>query len=489
MQRAVKVAIVGRPNVGKSALFNRICKKRISIVDEEEGVTRDRIYGKVTLFGKSCIVIDTGGIQTGSSQGQMQKEIRKQSEMAIAEADRIIFVVDGLAGVTAMDDEIAKMVLKSKKPITLAINKIDRQSQEIRVGQFYSLGIADVVAVSAAHDWQITELLERALESIPEDVPLEEKASSADNRIKIAIVGRPNGGKSTLLNHLMQQERSMVSPEAGTTRDSIDSDLEHEGVTYTFIDTAGIRRKRAEHSVIEKFAAIRTQEAISRADICLLVLDSREGITAQEKRIASMIEEEGKGCILLFNKWDLVKGFRMEHCLAAVREENHFLTHCPAFFISAATGRNVFKLFPAIQEVAASARQKVTTGQLNRFLERAMQEVHPAMIKGKRLRIYYMVQTAVSPQTFLLFVNNPDLMSENYRKYLIFKFREAYGFKGVPLIFSLRGKQKISAAERIAISATDELSTEEEGDDASLENDEEFSEEEVSLQTTDTLLE
>lgn len=436
-----KLAIVGRPNVGKSALFNRLCKKRISIVDEAEGVTRDRLYAQSDFFGRPFEVIDTGGIDPDATI-TFNEEIRRQAEVAIEEADALAFVVDGQVGLTDLDAEVAKILHRTGKPITLAVNKIDTLDQMDRIHEFHGLGFEHIVGISANHGLQVAELLEAALR----DVHWEEDEEEDDGSIKVAIVGRPNVGKSTLINHLLDEERCLVSPVAGTTRDSVDIDIEVDGTAYRLIDTAGIRRKKAEHEVVDKFAAIRTERAIERADICVLMLDAGEGMTTQEKRIARMIEEEGKACILLFNKWDLVKGFRMEHCLKAVRDEVSFLNHCPAHFISAKTGRNLDKLYSAINEVYAQAHHRVGTGELNRFLERTMQLNHPPMVNGKRLRIYYISQVGVAPPNFVMFVNRPDLMDGSYKKYLINQFRKSFTFSGNPLRFSLRGKKASAAA-------------------------------------------
>lgn len=430
-----KLAIVGRPNVGKSALFNRLCNERISIVDEAEGVTRDRLYAKADFFGRPFEVIDTGGINPGSSVS-FDEAIRRQAEIAIEEADSLVFVVDGKVGMTEIDRQVAHILHRKGKPVTLAVNKIDNLDQMNRMDEFYSLGFQSMVGISAVHGLQVAELLESAFA----DIKWEEEVEIDDGAIKVAIVGRPNVGKSTLVNCLLDEERCIVSPIAGTTRDSIDIDIEVDGKLYRLIDTAGIRRKRAEHDVIDKFAAIRTQRAIERADICILVLDANEGMTAQEKKIANDIEELGKGCILIFNKWDLVKGFRMEHCLQGVRQEVSFLNHCPAIFVSALTGRNLEKIYAEIDRVNADAHKRIGTGELNRFLEKALQAYHAPMLNGKRLRIYYIAQIGVHPPTFVMFVNNPELMVDSYRKYLINAFRKSFEFTGVPLVFSLRGK-------------------------------------------------
>lgn len=431
----IKLAIVGRPNVGKSALFNRLCKKRISIVDEAEGVTRDRLYATADFFGHPFEVIDTGGIDP-SNHVSYNEAIRRQAEIAMEEADALVLVVDGLVGPTDLDETVARILHKKGKPVTVAVNKLDSLDKMDEIHAFHKLGLSHIVGVSAAHGLNVAELLEIAFRETNWD----EEEEIDDGSIKVAIVGRPNVGKSTLVNHLLDEERCLVSPIAGTTRDSVDIDIEVDGVHFKLIDTAGIRRKGAEHEVVDKFAAIRTERALERADICLLMLDAEEGMTTQEKRIAHKIEELGKGCILLFNKWDLVKGFRMEHCLQAVRDQVSFLNHVPTHFISAKTGRNLEKIYAEINHVHAESKQRITTGELNRFLEAAMQKYHPPMITGKRLRIYYVAQVGIEPPTFAMFVNRPDLMIDTYKKYLINTFRKTFAFTGVPLVFSLKGK-------------------------------------------------
>lgn len=432
-----KLAIVGRPNVGKSALFNCICKERIAIVDEAEGVTRDRLYAEGELFGFPFEVIDTGGINA-QSKALFNEEIKQQAEIAIEEADTLIQVVDAHVGLTDLDKEVAKVLLRTKKPVCLAVNKVDNLTQEHLLHQFHSLGISRIVPVSASQGWHIAELLEVAFEGFPRDKEVEAETDA----IKIAITGRPNVGKSSLINYLLNDERCIVSPIPGTTRDSIDISFTHNEQLYTLIDTAGVRRKRAEHEVVDKFAAIRTQRAIERSDLCLLILDVEEGLTAQDKKIANSIEEAGKGCVLLFNKWDLVKGIRMEHYLKDIEEQVPFLKHCPKLFISAKTGRNVEKIFELVEEVYHHTFERITTHQLNKFLELSLQKNHPPMINGKRLRIYYMAQVDVQPPKFIFFVNNPNLMTDTYKKYLYNQFRETYKFTGVPLLFHLKGKAK-----------------------------------------------
>lgn len=470
MIKRPKLAIVGRPNVGKSALFNRICKKKIAIVDEAEGVTRDRLYGDADIFGLHFQVIDTGGINA-KSKALFNQEVKRQAEIAIEEADTIIMVVDAHIGITTLDADIAQVLLKTQKPLCLAVNKIDDPSNEHLLYKFSQLGISRMVGVSASHNWHIAELLEAAFEGFPS----EQLEQEPDPTIHLCIVGRPNVGKSSLVNYLLDEERCIVSPIPGTTRDSVDIPFTYEGQAYNLIDTAGIRRKHSEHEVVDKFAAIRTERAIERADVCLLMLDAQQGMTVQEKKIANMIEEAGKGCILLFNKWDLVKGFRMEHCLKGVEEEVPFLKHCPKVFMSAKTGRNVEKIFGIVNQVHEDSTKRITTHQLNKFITASLQKNHPPMLQGKRLRIYYMAQVAIQPPKFILFVNYPNLMVESYRKYLYNQFRETYGFIGVPILMHMKGKEKtrLTLEERLQENAIKRNKTEvfEDNDD---DGDDEF---------------
>lgn len=443
MSTLPKIAIVGRPNVGKSALFNAICNKRIAIVDEAEGITRDRLYCETELFGRPFEVIDTGGIDP-RSKAPFNEQVKQQAEIAIEEADSIIMVVDVKIGVTPLDSEVAKMLLSTDKPLCLAVNKIDHPSQEWQQHSFHELGIKNIIAVSASQRWHIAELLETALDKVKPKNPDDEKIEG----IKVAIVGRPNVGKSSLLNYLMDENRCIVSPIPGTTRDSIDIPFELNDQKYTLIDTAGIRRKFAEKEVVDKFAAIRTTKAIERADLCVLMLDAQQGLTTQEKKIASEIEEAGKGCVILFNKWDLVKGFRMEHCLKSIENDVPFLKHCPKLFISAKTGRNVDKIFTEVNNVYQASKTRITTHQLNKFIISAIQKTNPPMINGKRLRVYYMAQVGIEPPTFVFFVNYPNLMTETYKKYLYNQFREVYAFTGCPIRMFLKGRKRVEREER-----------------------------------------
>lgn len=378
--KKLKLALVGRPNVGKSALFNRLCKKRISIVDDEEGTTRDRIYGEGDFFSRKFDLIDTGGI-TDNFKKSSDSGVQQQVKLALAEADAVIMIVDGQVGITGSDEFVAKLLLRQKKPLFLAVNKLDNFSGTSDLYSFYRLGIKEVIGISVLHGHHIAELLELVFESFSES-NVEESQEKIDNSIKVALVGRPNVGKSTLLNHLLKEERSVVSDIPGTTRDAIDAKVFLDGTEVTLIDTAGIKRKRSEHHAVEKFASVRAQLAIERSDLCLLLLDAKEGVTVQDKKIANSIEKRGKGCLLVFNKWDLVKGFRMEHCLSSFREETSFLSHCPTIFISALTRRNLPQVIKGIREVAEPQQRRISTGELNKFIERVIQAYHPPMIGG-----------------------------------------------------------------------------------------------------------
>ncbi|MFN0065842.1 MAG: ribosome biogenesis GTPase Der [Chlamydiales bacterium] len=431
-----KLAIVGRPNVGKSALFNRICKKRVAIVDSTEGVTRDRNYAQAEIFGYPFEVIDSGGIDP-HSKDEFKQEILRQAQIAIEEADVLILVVDGQIGLTDIDAELAKRLLKINKPLILAVNKVDTPDKAYFTHQFHALGIKQTIPVSATQGYMVAELLETALKDFVDQKP----EIAASPTIKLSIIGRANVGKSTLLNSLIDEKRCLVSPIPGTTRDSLDIPFRSDGKDFILIDTAGIRRKKSEKDVIEKFAAIRTEEAIERSDICLLVLDAQEGVSAQDKRIASQIEKSGKGCLVLLNKWDLVKGFRMEGCLRSIREECPFLNHCPIIFTSAQTGRNLEQIIPEAVKVYTALTQRMTTHQLNTFIEKAIQLNPPSMINGKRLRIYYLTQVASAPPRFVLFVNNTELLTDTYKRYLTNQFRLQYNLLGTPIRISLKGKK------------------------------------------------
>lgn len=428
------IAIVGRPNVGKSSLFNAICKKKISIVEEEEGITRDTISQLTEFDNVPFFVMDTGGL---AKEGLFLEQIRSQALEAIAKADIIALVVDGKVGLTAHDQEIAKLLLQKKKPVILVINKIDRSQDEAIGYRCLNCGIKEFVFTSTIEDRGIEELQTKVIEHW-KDKPIPEKPTIKP--ISVALIGRTNVGKSTLFNSLLQQSRAIVSPIAGTTRDSIDVTMEWKNLFFTFIDTAGIRKKHKESNVIEKFASLRTWKAIDRSDICIVLIDCLSGITAQEKRFIHQVEQRGKGCIIFINKWDLSDGHCMHQTLRVLQKDIPFIKHCPVFFGSAKTERNVDKIFPTLKCVMENFARRISTGKLNSFLVRMMKTYSPPMIQGKRLRIYYMTQVKSHPPYFVFFVNDPQRMSDGYKRYLFNQLRKEFNFLGVPLHSSSRAK-------------------------------------------------
>lgn len=428
------LAIVGRPNVGKSSLFNAICKKKISIVEEEEGITRDTICQLTEFDNVPFYVMDTGGL---AKEGDFLEQIRSQALEAIAKADVIALVVDGKVGLTAHDQEIAKLLLQKKKTVILVINKIDRSRDEATGYRCLNCGIKEFVFTSTTEDRGIEELQTKVIHHW-KDRPIPEKPDIKP--ISVALIGRTNVGKSTLFNSLLQQSRAIVSPIAGTTRDSIDVTMQWKELFFTFIDTAGIRKKHKERNVIEKFASLRTWKAIDRSDICIVLIDCLSGITAQEKRFIHQVEQRGKGCIIFINKWDLSDGHCMQQTLRVLQKEIPFIKCCPVFFGSAKTERNVDKIFPAVKSVMENFERRISTGKLNSFLVRMMKSYSPPMIQGKRLRIYYMTQVKSHPPYFVFFVNDPERMTDGYKRYLFNQLRKEFDFLGVPLHSSTRAK-------------------------------------------------
>ncbi|MBM3201667.1 MAG: ribosome biogenesis GTPase Der [Chlamydiae bacterium] len=435
--QGIKIAIIGRPNVGKSALFNRIVGRRQAIVDDAEGITRDRGYAITNFFGTTLQFIDTGGIARDKTL-PFRESVKKQAEIAMKEADAIIFVIDHRVGVTKSDEEVAHILHTLKKPVFVALNKVDIEQRSLDLTEFYTLGFDQHFTVSAVHGHFITEMVQAIVDRFPTLPSIIETVKAT----RVAVIGKPNAGKSTLINTLLGDERVVVSEIPGTTLDSVDVEVTWKERPYIFVDTAGLRRKHKENEVCDKFSRIRTEQAIERADICILVLDSAAGLTSQEKSFLSLIEKEGKSCILFFNKWDLVKGFRMEHSVAAIKKEHPFVAHCPIIFGSAKFGKNVNALFPAVQEIEEARSLTLTTGQLNRFLERAVQRVHPPMLDGKRLRIYYMTQIKNAPPTFTLFVNFRSLLFPAYERYLLTQLRKTFPLTGTPIRFEFRQKSK-----------------------------------------------
>ena len=425
------VAIVGRPNVGKSMLFNKLTGQRTSIVEDTPGVTRDRIYGDCEWCNRHFSLVDTGGIEPGT-ENDMLKFMRRQAEIGIELADAIIMVVDVRSGVTAADQDVATMLRKSRKPVALAVNKCDSIGLvNPDVYEFYSLGIGDLFETSAVHGHGTGDLLDWVLENIPEDDGMDED----DEVIKVAIVGKPNVGKSSLLNRILGEERVIVSNIAGTTRDAIDSYFENETGKYCFIDTAGMRRKSKVDDIIEKYSNMRTVAAIERADVCLILVDANDGVTEQDTKIAGLVHEAGKAAIIVVNKWDAV-----EDKENAVREGLSYMLYAPVVFLSALTGQRVDKLYQVIQDVHAQNTSRITTGALNSILADATARVQPPSDKGRRLKIYYMTQASTKPPHFVIFCNDARLFHFSYQRYLENQIREVFGLKGTPVRITIRQK-------------------------------------------------
>ena len=433
------VAIVGRPNVGKSMLFNKLTGRRVSIVEDTPGVTRDRIYGDCEWCGRSFSLVDTGGIEPGT-QNDMLKFMRRQAEIGIELADAIIMVVDVRSGVTAADQDVATMLRKSRKPVALAVNKCDSIGLvNPDVYEFYSLGIGDLFETSAVHGHGTGDLLDWVLENIPEEADADE----GEEIINVAIVGKPNVGTSSLLNQILGEERVIVSNIAGTTRDAIDSYYENETGKYCLIDTAGMRRRSKVDDIIEKYSNMRTISAIERADVCLILVDANEGVTEQDTKIAGLVHEAGKAAIIVVNKWDAVENKEtntMRDLENDVRRDLSYMLYAPVVFLSALTGQRVDKLFPMIREVYRQNTSRITTGALNSILAEATARVQPPSDKGRRLKIYYMTQAGTKPPHFVIFCNDARLFHFSYQRYLENQIREVFGLKGTPVRITIRQK-------------------------------------------------
>ena len=434
------VAIVGRPNVGKSTFFNYIIGQRISIVEDTPGVTRDRIYADAEWRGRKFSLIDTAGIEE-QTDDIIISGMREQANIAIGVADVILFLTDIQAGITAADREIAQILRKSKKPVILVCNKADnfgKTSDEIY--EFYNLGLGTPFPVSAANALGIGDLLDEVYNNLPEENENEEE----DNIIKVAIIGKPNVGKSSLVNKILGESRVIVSDIAGTTRDAIDSEYENEFGKYVFIDTAGIRRKSKVNESIEKFSVMRTLYAIERSDVCLMMIDATEGVTDQDAKIAGEAHEAGKGIILIFNKWDEIE--KDDHTMEKFKKEVYnrlsYLTYAPILFISAKTGQRINKLYELINFVADQNAMRVSTSMLNQVLNEAVAIVQPPSDKGKRLKVYYMTQASTKPPTFVVFVNSKDLFHFSYERYLINHIRKEFGLQGTPIRMIVREKSE-----------------------------------------------
>ena len=432
------VAIIGKPNVGKSTFFNYIVGKRISIVEDTPGVTRDRVYAETNWRGKEFTVIDTGGIEP-KSDDIILSQMRTQAEIAIEIADVILFLTDAKQGVTATDNEIALMLKKSKKPIILVCNKVDNfKKMQNDIYEFYNLGIGDPIAISATNAQGIGDVLDKIYESLPN----EENSDLEDDRIKVAVIGKPNVGKSSLINKILNENRNIVSDIAGTTRDAIDSEFENEKGKYVFIDTAGIRRKSKVNENIEKYSVMRSMLAIERSDVVLMMIDSLEGVTDQDARIAGEAHEAGKGVIIVVNKWDEIEKETgtLEKYKKEIYAKLAYLSYAPIIFISAKTGQRVDKLFDLINDVAMQNSKRISTSILNQVINEAIAMVQPPTDKGKRLRIYYGTQATTKPPTFIIFVNKKELFHFSYERYLINQFRKEFGLKGTPVRIIVREK-------------------------------------------------
>ena len=433
------VAIVGRPNVGKSTLFNRIVGKRISIVNDEPGVTRDRIFYRANWQDNNFILVDTGGLDF-ENQDEISVNIVKQAKIAIEMADVIVFVVDGRQGLTSSDRDVVEVLRKSKKKIILAVNKIDNYDENLKY-EYYELGLGEPILISSLHGKGVGDLLDEVVGHFPKDLKTDEE----DDSIKIAIVGKPNAGKSSLINRLVGEERVIVSGIAGTTRDSVNIPFKYNGKKYSLIDTAGMRRKsKIEDNTVERFSIIRSLDSIRNADIVLLVIDVTENISDQDMKIASFINEENKPSIIVLNKWDLIE--KDTHTMHKFEEnlskELAFMPYFKSVYLSALTGKRTEKLMPTIDAVLENAHRKVSAGDLNDVLQDAYMLNSPAYKKNKKLRIFYATQSGVVPPTFVLFVNDINLMENNYLRYLENNIRKAFNFEGTPIRITMKCKKE-----------------------------------------------
>jgi len=432
------VAIVGRPNVGKSTFFNYLAGRRISIIDDTPGVTRDRIYAESEWRGRKFTIIDTGGIETNTDDIIKQQMIR-QANIAIDMADVIVMMVDMKAGMTPLDEEVASILRKAAKPVLVAVNKVDNPGQPpADIYEFYNLGIGEIYPVSSIHGLGIGELLDAVYEYFPS----QDETGEDDDAIKVAVIGKPNVGKSSIINRILGEERVIVSDIPGTTRDAIDTLYETNGKKYLFIDTAGIRRKSKVEEEIERYSVLRAFSAVDRADVCIVMIDAQDGVTEQDTRIAGYAHEQGKASIIAVNKWDLVEKQTgtMEKMKKKIAEDLEFMNYAPIVFISAKTGQRVDRLLELIDYVFDQASFRIQTGVLNDVLNEAVAMVQPPSDKGKRLKVYYMTQTGVRPPSFVLFVNDAELMHYSYERYLKNTLRSNFGFEGTPIRFILREK-------------------------------------------------
>lgn len=431
-------AIVGRPNVGKSTLFNKIAGKRISIVEDTPGVTRDRIYTEVEWLENKFTIIDTGGIEP-YSEDIILIQMRRQAEIAIEMADVIVFLVDGQEGVTPADQEVANMLRKSKKVVVLVVNKIDASKYKDNVYEFYNLGLGEPIGISAAQALGLGDMLDEIIKGFPEG----DEEDYDEFTIKVAVVGKPNVGKSSLVNKIIGEERVIVSDIAGTTRDAIDTPFEVGEDKYVFIDTAGLRKKKKIFENIERYSVVRALTAIERSDVCLILIDAVEGVTEQDTKIAGYVNEQGKGAIIVVNKWDLIEknDKTMNRFIEDIRRELPFMAYAPTIFISALTGQRVIKILELVKYVSNQNAMRISTGMVNDVINEAVLMNQPPISGGRRLKILYLTQVAVKPPTFALFVNDPSIMHFSYERYLENQLRKSFGFEGTPIRFLLRQRE------------------------------------------------
>ena len=433
------VAIVGRPNVGKSTLFNKLIGERRSIVEDTPGVTRDRIYADAEWCGKKFLLVDTGGIEP-KSDDTILKQMRNQAQIAIATADVIVFMCDIQCGLVADDRDIAIMLKKSGKPVVVAVNKVDRVGEiPFEFYEFYELGFErEPIAISSLHGTGSGDVLDAVIE----ECRFDENDGEDDGVINVAVIGKPNAGKSSIINRMCGEERVIVSDVAGTTRDAVDTRVENDHGVYNFIDTAGIRRHSKVEDRIEKFSVIRANMAVERADVCLLMIDARDGVTEQDEKIAGIAHEAGKACIIVINKWDAIEkeNSTVSNYTKNIRTALSYMPYAPIIFVSALTGQRVAHLYEMINQVYAEANRRITTGVLNDLLADATNRVQPPSDKGKRLKIYYMTQISAAPPTFVIFCNSEELFHFSYRRYLENCLRDTFGFEGTPIKLVIRQK-------------------------------------------------
>ena len=435
------VAVVGRPNVGKSTFFNKIAGKRISIVEDTPGVTRDRIYADCEWLNHKFTLIDTGGIEPRTDD-ILLKQMRRQAEVAIDTCDVILFFTDGRAGLTANDEDVATMLRRSGKPVILVVNKVDFPEMTDTIYDFYALGLGEPFAISSTNMLGLGDLLDEVVAHFPEEAALSEEE---EHTINIAVVGRPNVGKSSLVNRILGQERSMVSDIAGTTRDAIDTAFVRDGQRFNIIDTAGIRRKRAiEEESIERYSIVRALAAVRRCDVALIVINAEDGVTEQDTKVAGYVHEEGKAAIIVVNKWDAIEKDTntMETVRKRVTEDLKFMDYAPVVFISALTGQRVANVLSSVKDAYEQTSRRITTGLLNDVLGDATAALQPPVSGGRRLKIYYATQQSTCPPTFVFFVNDEKLMHFAYQRYLENQFRKSFGFEGTPIRFILRQKNQ-----------------------------------------------